>query len=209
MEFFPVYVCAASTCELACLFRSLGIKRPPLSLSTFLRPNGRFSLRNGFGVEERSMRLGLVLPPPKQSPVRPPASVLCKRRSGGSGNAPGERAGRPPIRQRKSSWKNPWETGERERKERAGERGGSGRYSSYVACRATGEEEGERMAALIVIRVWRAKRTNFMSQRTEPHPSLPPFLCPSAVITEEGLHCRTDSRIKVEKLQQAESRERG
>ena len=30
------------------------------------------------------------------------------------------------------------------------------------------------MAALIVIRVWRAKRTNFMSQRTEPHPSLPP-----------------------------------
>ena len=63
------------------------------------------------------------------------------------------------------------------------------------------------MAALIVIRVWRAKRTNFMSQRTEPHPSLPPFLCLSAMITEEGLHCRTDSRIKVEKLQQAESRE--
>ena len=66
------------------------------------------------------------------------------------------------------------------------------------------------MAALIVIRVWRAKRTNFMSQRTEPHPSLPPSsLASSAMITEEGLHCRTDSRIKVEKLQQAESRERG
>ena len=65
---------------------------------------------------------------------------------------------------------------EREKSERASERGGSGRYSSYVACRATGEEEGERMAALIVIRVWRAKRTNFMSQRTEPHLSLPPSL---------------------------------
>ena len=91
-----------------------------------------------------------------------------------------ERAGRPPIRQRKSSWKNPWETDGRERKEReserASERGGSGRYSSYVACRATRGGGGERMAALIVIRVWRAKRTNFMSQRTEPHPSLPPSL---------------------------------
>ena len=180
---------------------------PPVSLSTFLRPNGRFSLRNGFGVEERSMRLGLVLPPPKRSPVRPScvregAVAAAMRRASEQADRQldnGSRLGK--IRGKRER--------EREKSERASERGGSGRYSSYVACRATGEEEGERMAALIVIRVWRAKRTNFMSQRTEPHPSLPPFLCLSAMITEEGLHCRTDSRIKVEKLQRAESRERG
>ena len=141
---------------------------PPPSSSTFLRPNGELSLRNGFGFgveEERSMRLGrrghLVVR--SFFPSKAVPSVLCKRRSSGSGATASEQADRQldnGSRLGKIRGKQ-----ERERKERASER-----YSSYVAKATRGGRE--RMAALIVIRVRRAKRTNFMSQPSHIHRSI-------------------------------------
>ena len=167
MEFFPVYVCVAC----ACVLRSLGFKRPPSSSSTFLRRVlfekwFRIRSRRTFNATRTDGRrpLGRSFFPSKAVPSASVASVLCKRRSSGSGATASGRAGRPPIRQRKSSWKNPWETGERERKERASE-GVSAIVHTWPKLRGGEGGRRERMAALIVIRVWRAKRTNFMSQR--------------------------------------------
>ena len=121
---------------------------PPVSLSTFLRPNGRFSLRNGFGVEERSMRLGLVLPPPKRSPVRPSVRPRPSCVREGAVAAAMRRASEQADRQLDNGSRLGKIRGKREREREKSERvseGGSGRYSSYVA-RATGEgdREGER-----------------------------------------------------------------
>ena len=103
----------------------------PLS-STFLRPNGEFLFEKWF----RSRRTFNAATCSFVLPFFQSSLVLCKRRS--SGATASERARRPPIRQRKSSWKNPWETGEREKN------GGSERYSSYVA-KATREGGGTTM----------------------------------------------------------------
>ena len=159
---------------------SLGFKR---SSSSSISAYGRMTtvatslLRNGFEVEERPMRLALghcsVLrrssPPSKavSSCVREGAGL----QHGGAQQRAGGRAGRPPIRQRKSSWKIPWETGEREK---------SAIVHTWPEPRGEGRE---RMDALIVIRVRRrAKRTNFMSYCR---------IAPSAMITYQYSHRRS------------------
>ena len=106
MEFFPVYVCAAAcVCSVMCVFEppSLGFKRPPPLSPHFCGRMASSLLKNGFGVEERSMRLarplgfGRSLFPPLLS--KAVSSVLCKRRSGRATVSERARAGERASRQ--------------------------------------------------------------------------------------------------------------
>ena len=84
------------------------------------------------------------------------------------------------------------------------ERGGSGRYT--IRGLQSYERRRGRKNGRLDCHTRLESKTYKFCVAANGATSIAPSLGLSAMITEEGLHCRTDSRIKVEKLQQSRGR---